>query len=214
MNKIFKVLFLAFSVLFAQSFNSSLQSESFFKKLSEFNKKNVTALKNTLENFYEVEKDKLYRTKQLDTKKFNDYISQYKIKTIVNLRGENKGKKFWEDEKAVAEKNGVQFYNIPMSAVRLSSKENLINLLNIYDNAPTPILIHCQGGADRTGEAAALWTIEKQGKSNKEALNQLSIKYGHRKYKNSAKDFLINIWQGRTWLEKEYDPANYPQFKK
>ena len=69
-----------------------------------------------------------------------------------------------------------------------------------------PILIHCQWGANRTGEAAAIWKIYKQGESKEKALDQLSIKYGHIKSKNSAKDFFISIWQGRKWLEKQYDP--------
>lgn len=27
-----------------------------------------------------------------------------------------------------------------------------------------------------------------------------------------AKDFLIKIWKGRNWFEREYDPLNYPKF--
>ena len=99
-----------------------------------------------------------------------------------------------------------------MRARKLPKKEQIIQLLNIYDKAPKPILIHCQWGANRTGEAAALWKIYKQGESKEKALDQLSLKYGHIKSKNSAKDFFISIWQGRKWLEKQYDPKNYPEY--
>jgi undecaprenyl-diphosphatase len=99
-----------------------------------------------------------------------------------------------------------------MSAVVLSSKEDLQTLLEIYDTAPRPILVHCLGGADRTGEASALWVLEVQKKSKAEALKQLAITYGHRKYVNSAKDFLIQIWGGREWLATTYRPDDYPWF--
>jgi protein tyrosine/serine phosphatase len=75
-------------------------------------------------------------------------------------------------------------------------------------------LVHCAGGADRTGEASALWVLEIQKKSKKIAKQQLSLKYGHRVYKNSAKDFLIDIWGGKEWLLTVYNPDNYIQFKK
>ncbi len=90
----------------------------------------------------------------------------------------------------------------------MSSQEELLILLALYDSTATPILIHCLGGADRTGEASALWVIEKQKMSKSKGKKQLSIKYGHRKFVNSAKDYLIEIWQGREWLMKSYNPKN------
>lgn len=164
------------------------------------------------DNFYTVEQGKIYRSKQLDAKKFELYIKKYGIKTLVNLRGENPGKKWWEKEKKAASKNNVQFYNISMNAKKLPSKENVLKLLSIYDNAPKPILIHCQAGANRTGEAAALWKIYKQGTTKEEALKQLAIKYGHFSSKNGAKNFFIKIWQGKNWVKKYYDPKNYPLY--
>jgi len=77
------------------------------------------------------------------------YLRKYGIKTIVNLRGENPGQSWYEDEKRVAQEEGVLFYSIAMSAVRMTTKQELAQLLNIYANAPRPIYIHCQGGADR-----------------------------------------------------------------
>ncbi len=134
------------------------------------------------------------------------YLRKYGIKTIVNLRGENPGQSWYEDEKRVAQEEGVLFYSIAMSAVRMTTKQELAQLLNIYANAPRPIYIHCQGGADRTGEAAAIWAIDQMGQNNSEALNQLGLQYGHRKYKNGAKDLLIQNWQGREWALNRYDP--------
>jgi protein tyrosine/serine phosphatase len=84
-----------------------------------------------------------------------------------------------------------------MSAHRIPEKKDLNFLFNLYKNkkkAPRPILIHCRGGADRTGEAAALWVITQQKKSKKIALKQLSLKYGHIRYKAPLKRRFVKLF--------------------
>jgi len=128
------------------------------------------------DNFHEVEKNILYRSKQLSPKKLRRYLKQFKIKSIINLRGKNEHAKWWKQEQQVAKELNVNFYNIPMSAKRFPHKKDLRFLLYLYDNANRPLLIHCRGGADRTGEAAALWILDQQKKHKNEALKQLSLK--------------------------------------
>lgn len=184
-------------------------------KLASFNKKNRAKITEFFDNFHIVEEGKLYRTQQLKPNVLKKYLKRYHIKTVITLRGKSakKNQAWWDAEESIVRELGATFIMLPMSATRLSSKEEITALLQAFDTAELPILIHCIGGADRTGEAAALWVLECQKESKQKALDQLSIKYGHRKYKNSAKDFLIEIWQGREWLKNNYNPTNYPQFK-
>lgn len=166
-----------------------------------------------LYNIHVVEKNKLYRSAQLAPDVLDRYMKQFKIKTVINLRGAHPDQAWWRDEKAVVERNGAKFLNISMSAALLTSKKKLLNLLEIFDTAPRPILIHCLGGVDRSGEVAALWVLDQQKKSKSKALKQLKrLPYRHKKSQYPAKDFLIAIWQGREWLQHEYNPRNYPQF--
>lgn len=195
-------------VVFFLALVSDVQA-GIFDYLSSFNKTNRRELKDHVQNFFEVDPGKFYRSQQLKPDVLKSYIKRYGIKTLINLRGENE-KDWYYGELAITKEMGISFYSIPMSAVVLSSRQDLLKLLDLYDTAPRPILIHCMGGADRTGEAAALWVIEIQKKTKEEALKQLSITYGHRKLVNSAKDFLITIWKGRDWLAKEYNPYDYP----
>ncbi len=153
------------------------------------------------ENFDVVEHENLYRSAQLRPRKLRKVIRDNNIKTIVNLRGENPDQAWWQNEQAVAKETGVNFYNIPMSAKQFPSKENLIKLLDIYDNAPRPIYIHCRSGRDRTGEAAALYVLEKMNKPAKAALKQLSFfKYQHVKKLYPKKRVFIKRWRGKDWL--------------
>lgn len=166
------------------------------------------------ENFHTVEKNKLYRSAQLSPDALKKYVKKRHIKTVINLRGSHPNEHWWEQEKAVCANTQIKFCNISMSASSMPNRQNLIDLLQIYDTGPYPILIHCYGGADRTGEAAALWRLEKQGHSHKQATQELSPLYGHFKSRYPAKDFLIKIWGGRTWLKQRYNPAHYPQFNR
>ena len=86
---------------------------------------------------------------------------------------------FRSKEREVIEQNGAKMYNISMSARRFPTKEEIRQLLHLYKTAEKPILIHCYKGADRTGEAAAIWVMTQQHKSKREAMKQLSHKFGH-----------------------------------
>lgn len=166
----------------------------------------ISGIKKILDNFHTVEKGALYRSGQLKPNRLKKYIKKNGIKTIINLRGVNSTMQWWQQEKELANKLGVNFYNIPFNAGSFSSKKNLYKLLYLYEHAPKPILIHCRDGADRSGEAAAIWVLEKQRKNKKEALKQLSLKYRYVKFYRPTKYFLIKMWQGKKWLAQNYNP--------
>lgn len=190
-------------------FGNSVAWAGFFNELSKFNKKNKQQVSESFDNFHVVEEGKFYRSQQLSAEVLEKYIKRFGIKTVISLRGDD-DTEWWQKERFAAEHNGALFFSLGMSAIYLTSKSDLTKLLTIYQEAPRPILVHCIGGADRTGEASALWVLDQQKKDKSEARQQLSIKYGHRKYKNSAKDFLIELWQGRDWAFNVYDHRQYP----
>jgi len=167
----------------------------------------ISLLERLFDNFYAVEHGQLYRSAQLSYRKLAHYIRKFQIKTIINLRGKNKSERWWQQEKICAQKLSVQLFDIPMSARRLPSKHEISQLLALYDHAPKPILIHCYSGADRSGEAAALWALDRQGKNKRAALKQLSFKYWHLRSRRQHKTQFIRLWSGRDWLLKAYNPT-------
>ena len=199
------VLLFSMSLLFALD----LSSKSFFKQLTQFNKRNRNAVKQVFDNFYEVDRGKLYRSKQLTASQINSYIKRYNIKTIINLRGSNPGLSWWEGEKAVARQNNVKHVDIAMRAVALPERDHIKKLITIFeDKTNYPIYVHCQGGADRTGLAAAVYKLLK-GSSKKEAKRELLPIYGHVANKliggnTFAMDKFIDMWQGRDWAMNKY----------
>ena len=178
---------------------------------------NVYDVKTDLvDNFAVVEKGKFYRSAQLSANTLKSYIKEYGIKSVVNLRGKNPKASWWKKEAAVTRRSKVCFFNVPMTATKLTSRKNIKAILNIFDTAPRPILIHCQSGIDRTGEVSALWALDQQHKSHSTALAQLTLLYRYSRFANPkkvAKEFLIKKWRGRSWFEKEYNPAEFSKFE-
>lgn len=159
-------------------------------------------------NAYEVHEGNLYRSAQLSKRQFKRYIKKWKIKTIINLRGQSE-KKWYRKELEAAKEMGVEHFDIKMSAKRLPHREDLLRLIELYETAPRPILIHCQGGADRTGEASAMYKLDFMDASKKEAMKMQTIKYFHLKKRYPAKRYFIGeIYQGKEWAKDNYYPCD------
>jgi protein tyrosine/serine phosphatase len=129
-------------------------------------------------NFYEVDKD-VYRSAQITPWRLKKLIKKYKIKTIINLRGNTK-KYIYQKEKEICESLGVNYITVSLSSrnperIKKSELEKLINVLKNPNNKP--ILFHCKAGADRTGFVAVLWHI-LHGRPKEYAIKkELRLKY-------------------------------------
>jgi protein tyrosine/serine phosphatase len=130
-------------------------------------------------NFHEVLPAELYRSGQLKPHEISDYHDKYKIQTIVNLRGENKGEDWYDGEKETAEKLGMTHIDFPMLSERELTKEEAQNLIALMRDAPKPILIHCQAGANRTSLASALYMAAVEKDTEEESEEQMSLRYGY-----------------------------------
>ena len=157
------------------------------------------------DNFHAIVDGVAYRSAQLDATSLDLVFERYGVRTVINLRGENEDEPWYENERATAEQTGVKLVDIRMSANALPSRENLLLLFDTFESTEYPILIHCQGGADRTGAAAAIWRMEIRGDSRAAAMTELSLAYGHFEAVHPEMDELVRIFQpDRTWIETEY----------
>lgn len=130
-------------------------------------------------NFHAVEEGVLYRSAQLSFEQFEHRIRFYGIKTVVNLRGENTDKEWYRAELKAASATMVQHIDFRLSAVHEVSDEKLERLAELLQNAPKPILVHCEAGADRSGLASALFELVIAKRPVSIARSQLSLRYGH-----------------------------------
>ncbi len=130
-------------------------------------------------NIHVVEPGQLYRAAQLNGSTLDHVLDTYGIRTVINLRGENDGTPWYDDEVAVTRKHGLVHIDIRMSANREPDEATVTKLVHALGEAPKPILVHCQSGSDRTGLASALYELLVAHRSATDAAGQLSFRYGH-----------------------------------
>jgi protein tyrosine/serine phosphatase len=130
-------------------------------------------------NFHPITPGEAYRSGQLNSNKLARCVEQYKIKSVLNLRGSHPGEDWYEDELAASSKLQLVHYDISLSASHELTEADVRKLIGIFKTAPRPVLIHCQAGADRSGLVAAMWQVVVDKVSKAEAKKQLSLWYGH-----------------------------------
>jgi hypothetical protein len=131
-------------------------------------------------NFRVVSEGKAYRCAQLDPDLLEQVILQHRIKVVVNLRGGRIGEPFHDFEVEEAHEAGARVVDVPLSATKLPPPQELSKLVHLFETDPGPFLIHCHGGADRSGLASAVFRIVvDEIPADKAAAEQLTWRYGH-----------------------------------
>lgn len=109
--------------------------------------------------------DQLYRSAQPSAAGMR-HLKNLGIKTIINLRSFN------SDRDEIGD-TGLAYEHIYMKAWH-AEEEDIVRFLRIVtDPQRTPVLVHCQHGADRTGTMVAIYRIVVQGWSREEALREM-----------------------------------------
>jgi len=151
--------------------------------------------------FAAVVENKVYKSGAIPPDKISDYINEYKIKTVVDLRHPelhdalNRGNQddIDREREAIERLPGVRHINIPSDQV--PNKETLTKFFAVMDDSASyPVLIHCSHGTGRAMIYSALYRIEYEGFSNEVARAKTRVLlYGSSFDKGKGKgDFLIN----------------------
>ena len=147
------------------------------------------------DNFHPITQGEAYRSAQLDRDEFAYYIGKYNIKSIINLRGDDLMAPWYREEKQVSAEYNVKLYDLSLSACREPSEEEIRTLIMLFNRIPRPVLIHCRGGSDRSGLAAAIWKVVVDKEPKSEAEKQLSPFFGHFPIgKTAALDRFFQNW--------------------
>ncbi len=133
------------------------------------------------DNFHVVVPGELCRSGQMEPNALRAAVARHGIRTVVNLRGPQDTANWYREEAAALAEAGVLFVDFPLSAGEVQSLERMDALVGHLRRGPSPVLVHCRAGADRSGLAAALY-LAATGRSPEEARGQLSWRYGHFPY--------------------------------
>ncbi|MGG7517684.1 fused DSP-PTPase phosphatase/NAD kinase-like protein [Allorhizobium undicola] len=130
-------------------------------------------------NFNTVIEGEVYRSAQPTPAMLKSYMARYHIRSVINLRGANPGRPWYDAEVSAASELGLAHVDFRISARKELSKDQVMRLIEIMKTAPKPMLIHCQAGADRSGLASALYVAAVAGQGEAAAERQLSLLFGH-----------------------------------
>lgn len=125
--------------------------------------------------------DKLYRSAQPTASGMKN-LKDMGVVTIVNLRS------FHSDRDEIGT-TGLGYEHIYMKAWHPEKKEIIRFLQIVTDGKRSPVLVHCQHGADRTGTMCAIYRVAVEGWTKEEAIKEMTQgDYGyHTIWKNLPK---------------------------
>lgn len=130
-------------------------------------------------NRHTVVPGKIYRCSQQTGRQFEDQIRSKGIRTILNLRGYCPGVDWYEAEQRAVSNTQTNLEDVTMSAKCLPAPGEVRRIIDVFDHAEYPILIHCKEGKDRTGLAAAMALLLYSDATLNQARRQLLPIYGH-----------------------------------
>lgn len=153
---------------------------------------------------------------------YRQFLKAHGFKSLVNLRGENAGYRWWRSEKKAAEALGIRRFDVRLSSRNIPSRSGLAALFDAFDALQTPVLFKCSGGQDRTGLAAALYILTREGPG---ALARAEGQFALWPYLHRPKKF--QLWLKHfpayaveeagaaplgQWVRERYDPQHFARW--
>jgi hypothetical protein len=140
-------------------------------------------------------------------------LKRNRIGTVISLRAGSLKDDWYREELDTCARQGVAHVDLPISARSLPPPPALANLVNLFDHARYPILMHCQAGADRTGLASTIYaTLYERLPLDRAESEELTWRYGHFPVdKTRAMDEFFDLYRRtsggldlREWILNRY----------
>ena len=139
------------------------------------------------------------------------------IRTVVNLRG-GFDASFHALEKDACERLGLNFVNFTITSREVPSRDRVLGAKRLFETLEYPALMHCKSGADRAGIMSVFFLHFRQGRTIREAMDQLHLRYLHvRQGKTGVLDYTFERYltdaapkgiSFTQWVESpDYDPV-------
>ncbi|WLD59444.1 sulfur transferase domain-containing protein [Salinispirillum sp. LH 10-3-1] len=137
------------------------------------------------------------------------------VRTIISLRGKGHNGPFLLEQEACA-LHGIDLQVVRLKSRRPPTQEQIHRLKAVFDQAESPMLMHCKSGADRSGLAAALYLLIYKG-DIAAARAQFSLRYLHvRQSRTGVLDAFVEAYAQYAainkdadfmqWVDEHYDP--------
>lgn len=153
----------------------------------------------------------IYRSGQPSAAMLDRLVQRHGIRSVINLRGPCRDMPWYQEERAAADRLGLEMADIPLYSNIPPSRKSLQRLIHKLRKLPRPLLIHCHTGADRTGLASAITLLVYTDTDLATARKQLDLRFGHYRYgKAGWIHRFLDIYQ--IWLclgYRDHSPQNF-----
>ncbi|EJL70018.1 dual specificity protein phosphatase family protein [Chryseobacterium populi] len=157
-------------------------------------------------NLVTISENKVYNSGAVPPEKLANFVSNYKIKTIIDLRDglvqtrlnpETK-KQVNAEEYAADQIPGLHYFNLPTDQIPQDS--TVQKFLKIMDDPKNyPVLIHCHHGVGRSRLFSSIYRIEYENFTNEKARTNARLfwEFGSNFSKNSGKGIYLTNYKKR-----------------
>jgi protein tyrosine/serine phosphatase len=162
-------------------------------------------------NFETITEGKVYKSGVIPPDEIEDYVKEYKIKSIIDLRFPGTGDEVNNPEipaelnaekEAIAKIKGVNYFN--NGSDQVPEPHNLDTFFKIMDDPKNyPVLIHCYHGVGRAEMYSAIYRIEYENMEKDEARTntRLLTKWSSFDLGKPKGDFLHNYQRRKDSLK-------------
>lgn len=133
------------------------------------------------------------------------------LRTVISLRG-GVNSAHTATERLWCEELGLTLRMVSMSDKIAPQPATLLQLIETFRQAETPMLIHCKAGADRAGLAFAVYLLAMAGAPLAEARRMLSWRFLHlRSSQAGVLDKVLDAYETHkdlpfeAWVKTRYD---------
>jgi uncharacterized protein (TIGR01244 family) len=150
-----------------------------------------------IDNFGRID-DHYYRGAQPENQDYGD-LAGLGIKTVISLTSDDTE----PDEKAMVEKAGMNYHQIPMDSHIPPTPSQLAEFLRIVNDADNqPVYVHCAAGKHRTGVMTAVYRLTQYGWTADQAYKEMKqFKFGASLFHPKLKSFVYDYYRELTLLE-------------
>jgi protein tyrosine/serine phosphatase len=127
-----------------------------------------------IDNFGKINEN-YYRGAQPEGQDYAD-LAAAGVKTLINLTSHDAD----EDEQSMADRAGLQYFQIPMTTRVAPTNAELAQFLKIVnDPVNLPVYVHCVGGKHRTGVMTAIYRMIEDAWTPEQAFKEMKqFKFG------------------------------------
>lgn len=116
-------------------------------------------------------------------------LARLGVRTIINLR---RPSDVWPGEEAAARAHGIDYVNMPMHGLGAPTDAQVAQALSLINTSPSPVFVHCELGADRTGTIIACYRMQHDGWTAERAFAEAKV-YGLAAFEVGMKHYILTF---------------------